>query len=567
MAVSKIAVMALVGILAVPILLGYALNLSEITETDYITNSDSVNVTPLLQNGIGYTYAHGDPYILNTNFHYRATSDDGRFLPNYSMTSSSTSMPGEIYKRTVQSTTYSLTMSSFNLYSAQFTYDWTGGNYVGANITYGSNQQLNVAYLKAVYYDFPTSTFYYTTYSGQTYGIIVNHVNNATAIAYYTVGTPTMEITEVYNMPGVTTTSIDLSAGYYFDRGTMLGPSGWSIDLPNYTRSFTMTIDLNSITDANYYVMISTIADSIRLVKTTTGSDITWKVTNGTGTSDIIDNIYYDPTRSDNTYQLTMAFDYTGATKTYPSTQYEYKSNIKLSYIGSWPQIFGIANSYNDYEHENVYWTGNQNLYVDYVTIGSTYLNVLDVTKTPKIRMDDAYFRAFEYPIIESKVYDPSQFKDNPSTTIKDITLYGKSISFGGNTYIVDKTGNITMGLHKVPVNNLVLKSVPVAVGYENRIGDTVVSVTADPSTITFDGKWSASIETTSQTATTYTKTEWIPGEFAWDGMDTNFLIVGLITCLGVFVALGIYVRKSGKGMIPLLIVCGCCAGLFFCMI
>jgi hypothetical protein len=49
--------------------------------------------------------------------------------------------------------------------------------------------------------------------------------------------------------------------------------------------------------------------------------------------------------------------------------------------------------------------------------------------------------------------------------------------------------------------------------------------------------------------------------------MDDNFLIVGLITCLGVFIGLGIYARKTGKGVIPLLIVCGGAAALFICMI
>ena len=183
------------------------------------------------------------------------------------------------------------------------------------------------------------------------------------------------------------------------------------------------------------------------------------------------------------------------------------------------------------------------------------------------MRLDSAYYRAFEYDIIKDRTYSPAELKSNPTTTMKNITYYGASIEFGGNSYTVGADGNIMLGTHKTSLNGITFDSVPVPVGYENRINGTVISVTSEPSTIKFNGDWSASIETTAQTATTYTKTEWNAGQFAWDGIDTNFLIVGLITCLGVFVALGIYVRKSGKGMIPLLIVCGCCAGLFFCMI
>ena len=125
------------------------------------------------------------------------------------------------------------------------------------------------------------------------------------------------------------------------------------------------------------------------------------------------------------------------------------------------------------------------------------------------------------------------------------------------------------VGTHQIPVKGLVMSSIPNGAGtYDNKIGNTIVSTTATPSTITFNGVWSASISTQSMESYTYTKTEWIAGEFAWDGMDQNFLIVGLITCLGAFVALGIYARRTRSGgIIPLMIVTGCAAAVFFIMI
>jgi hypothetical protein len=103
---------------------------------------------------------------------------------------------------------------------------------------------------------------------------------------------------------------------------------------------------------------------------------------------------------------------------------------------------------------------------------------------------------------------------------------------------------------------------------YDNMIGGTIISTSATPSTITFNGTWSGSITTQSMESFTYTKPEWNAGSFAWDGMDQNFLIVGLVTCLGVFVALGIYAKKRGSGgIIPLMIAVGCAAMVFYIML
>jgi hypothetical protein len=182
-------------------------------------------------------------------------------------------------------------------------------------------------------------------------------------------------------------------------------------------------------------------------------------------------------------------------------------------------------------------------------------------------RVDAAEFKAFEYPIIEDMTYSPAAFKTNPSTTINDPVSYGPSFEFGGNTYNVKK-GNITMGNHDIPVKGLVLSSVPNPEGgYDNKIGNTVISTTAAPSAITFNGKWSASITTTAQEEYEVTKTEWKAGSFAWDGMDQNFLMVGLLASLGAFIALGIYARRSRATIWPLLIVCGGAALLFFVML
>ena len=183
------------------------------------------------------------------------------------------------------------------------------------------------------------------------------------------------------------------------------------------------------------------------------------------------------------------------------------------------------------------------------------------------MRIDSAEYRGFESPVIENVTYTPASFRTNPSTTIENIYTYGTSIVFGSTTYTV-KDKCISIGTHKIPLNGIVFDSVPNELGTYDRINGDVVSTSANPATIRFNGQWSASVSTLAQDQVTYTKTEWTPGHFGWDGVDQNFLIVGLLTCLGVFIALGIYARKRGTGgIIPLMIVTGCAAAVFFIML
>ena len=85
--VSKVAVIALVLIVACPILLGYGMNLQEVTETDYKASGESTNYTPLLQNGSGYTYTHGEVYQMNTRAGWGSYADSNS-LPIYNTISS-----------------------------------------------------------------------------------------------------------------------------------------------------------------------------------------------------------------------------------------------------------------------------------------------------------------------------------------------------------------------------------------------------------------------------------------------------------------------------------------------
>jgi len=54
--VSKVAVIALVAIIAVPILLGFGMNFNLVNESRYVDSDQKTNVTDLLNTSTAYSY-------------------------------------------------------------------------------------------------------------------------------------------------------------------------------------------------------------------------------------------------------------------------------------------------------------------------------------------------------------------------------------------------------------------------------------------------------------------------------------------------------------------------------
>ena len=538
--VSKVAVIALVAIVACPILLGYALNLTEVTETDYRLSDDVLNVTPLLQDGYEYSYAAANVMDLNTRFYQaRAPAD-----PDY-VRMTATKTPIQLTKKTTVDVAPLL--SDFSHYYCAFDYNPANG-YVTLNITWNDDSTSNVIGFHSAYWIAEDHVLYITkyNYSGGSWSdaTVFGIFDNVKKIAFTRgSGYSGQELCYYYWNPGHPGTYVDIAAGFYLNKYNDAISTGWTAaELPDWANNLLVSVDLGSITANSYSFKVKT-GDAYNpfyylFEKTTVSGIVHWKVKvsnseNGTYTE--LTELYYDQSKSSNTYQIFIDLNST-----------------TFRYVGDWPTIMGAANSYWEYKYE--FGT----------TLLETYFNVGGLS--PVLRIDAADYRAYKFPIIKDETYDPSQFRSNPATTIGSPSIYGSSITFGGNTYTVSK-GNITLGSHQIPVKGLVFSSVPVAGGYENRIGNTVVSTTVTPSTITFNGKWSANITTVSMESYTYTKTDWTPGEFGWNGIDQNFLMVGLLTSLGVFIALGIYIRKTKANLWPLLIVCGGAAMLFFCML
>ena len=559
--VKKIAVIALVAIVACPILLGYAMNLDQTTVTDYKQSDDSVNISPLLWSGTNYTYAHADVYQLNMQTNW----NNGReMIPVYNFVSTNVTsyhLTAGLYQN--QSWTNATQSVVFDYFYQQFDYDLNVSTHsatVYGSVGGGPISNLGtIPDIHSFYYEKDAKRFTYERYLTPTtlgFGagnaelshIVLNSSGGSCNVyqAYYNVGN----------------TYADLSAGYYYT-----GNYDNYNSFPDHTRNILVTINLDSITAANYRTTMTFGGyHDYYLDKTTSGGDVTWTVTDVSDPTDTF-TLFYDSSRNDNTYQVYADIVQTGQHTSGGDVYADYASHREFRYIGGWPTLIGEANTYMTYS-DDVTFSENVNNGMVYMSkLGFRDLSSY-TGRSPTIRIDDAVFGAFTYQVMQDRSFSPSAYRSNPATTITDINQYGTSITFGGDTYTVSN-GKITLGSKQVPVKDLVFNSVPTdGAQYENRIGNTVISTTAAPSDISFNGSWSASISITSMEPYTHTRTEWKAGEFGWDGIDQNFLMTGLLTCLGTFIALGIYARKTGSGgIIPLMIVTGGAAMVFFVLL
>lgn len=555
--VSKIAVTALVLIIATPILLGYAFNLTEVTETGYKANDDSVNVTPLLKSGERYTSAAADLYSINTDFVWSA-GNEAHIKPIYTTKVDKSSLPMERFDF-VAGDYYSSAFKFSNYHYFYYQNNMDGSGSITFNLLNAADNSVLASYPQIYTWDWDLQrgTVQFTDTSLNRSEITITNPQDRGFQFVPVGGYSSTGYAERLSISG-TSRSVDFSSGYYFtNTRTMI-----KVGLPEKTKSMLMTINLNSITASTYSfdLRFDNTDVYVTLNKTTVGGVVKWSVKDYYSGNTIIDNLYYDPMNSDNTYQLYYYTDNIYLNSN--DNLYHGDSHLEFRYVGSWPTLIGAANSYLTYNYDK-----ESSSAYKFDRVGLLIGKYSTLTRTPTIRMDQAIFSAFTYEVMEDVNYSPSDFRSNPCTTINNPQIYGTSLTFGGNTYVISD-GKISLSGHEIPVKGLVLSSIPNDLGtYDNKIGNTVISTTAQPSSISFNGQWSASISTQSMESYTYTKTEWNAGSFAWDGIDQNFLMVGLITCLGAFIALGIYIRKTGKGLMPLLIVCGCAAGLFFCMI
>lgn len=510
--VNKLAVAALVLIIATPILLGYAMNVETTTETTYKADKQSIDVTMLLKDSENYQYITSDPYTMNAMIF-----SDYKFPVYQSFTSTSTSlyMKQFVYKSGDTPAPFDPRDTEwyhfeYNANDMNIVITGTGGNLVPINSVTDVYYTKDGDNLKVTYNNGQTHTYHGVIY------VSYNAVSSGIAVVHYAL-TAWDSYTKVSNANAY----INLIGGYKFNNDI-------SYNLPSLSNMIVMSLDLYTGENGAFGLTFGSPAQlGINFTKYVDHWDI--RVNNGSGPlTKIFELPIYNADNS--VYQMTIT-----------------NNQLRFDYVSKWYlPSFGVANSYAT-------WTYDINI-DDFQAI--TYHPENATTISPTLRLDVAMVRSLTYTTIEDATFDPTTIKPtNPATTVSKISRYGSSITFGGHTYTVsDKS--ITVGTHQIPIDGLVFNSIPNGGNYDNRIGETVISTTATPSDITFNGKWLATIDVDSQSATTRNVTNWIAGGFAFDGIDQDFLFIGLAACLATFVGLGLYAHRTGKNTLPLMVVC-----------
>ena len=542
--VSKIAVIALVAVVAVPILLGYGLNIETTDEPIWVTDGKPINASNYLIDTFDSqksSWTSADIYQMNSNVFEKDAMIDT--YPVYESTTTADSPIKLNQSYETWTTSFTISNTDYSLSEMLVKGGYNTSNYIDVTLDYGNGTTETFTHVKEFRWQWngtrnDVSIYYYSP--GNIGNKIERFVVSPPAIVCTAAVTGTVN-GWIWNVDTVgTNANIDVTKGYRLntDVSQVPNPSALtSITYATQARSFLMTFDLNTITANNYLLDILT-HDHLYLKKTVTDGVVDWSFKCGQSTADWT-QLYYNSASSSNTYQLYL----------------DGSHGVEMRYTGVWSDVIGPAEPLITYPFSYPVDNGD--------TIGSV---IGVIGHTPVMRIDQAILSAYKFNVMEDAVYDPAAFRTNPSTIVTNLVYTGDSLTFGGITYPVTK-GNITLGQHSVSINNMVFSSVPVANGYENTINGAVVSVTAEPSTITFTGQWRMDVNTYAQKQDIRSVTKWEPGKFAWDGVDTNFKMAGLLSSLGAFIALAIYGRRSGAKVLPLLLVCGGAAFMFILMI
>lgn len=185
-----------------------------------------------------------------------------------------------------------------------------------------------------------------------------------------------------------------------------------------------------------------------------------------------------------------------------------------------------------------------------------------------KFRVDSTEIYAGTYPVTENIAVDTSdKFGGGAMPYLMQFTsigVYGDALQIAGNSYPVTD-GSITVNGTTYRLLNLKISVVP---GDGNFIvslnGSEEITATSYPS-VYFSGVWSLTVIL--WTVETYTDTglEWVAGSWAfWDDFDV-LPLVGILSAVGVFIALAMCRPFSAGKIVMLAIICGC--GILFYMV
>lgn len=530
---TKIAVLALVLVVAVPILVGYGTAFQDV-EKDGWDAGETTNITEPMNNSIEWVYVVANSYDANS----RVITDlnDNRMFPLYEKVSASPQTSIRL-SQTELSAGSTFTLSSTDIGTLYFVFededndDFPDYDYQKIRISYRDgdvitnttlNDVLSMSFDNGRVFGYQEIDYALTPYS---YSDVISIIPDWDDV-----------IIQSYS----STSFADPSQGWRIDQPLLesMGPAlTWS--MPDLKSDYLLlTIDFAGLKAVNEY---TTVGGSVRPIGNVNVSALEWSVStdsltiNGTpvpaffGSDGALDG--------HNVWQLQMTLD-----------------GYTMNYIKTWPSAYGPAPSY--YTLEVPY---SQTL---------SEINSVSLPDGCRFRMDTVNYRSYSYPVIRDLDWDPQTLLKDPAAsfryTFSRTDISGASIGWGGQTYDVTN-GAITVGRNTIKLADLRLDSVWLNGERTNMINGQTVG-TGDTELV-LSGMWSASIEQAPLEHKTWTESEWQAGEWAFNGIGSDFAIVGLLTCGAVFVGLGMYGRRSGAKVGMLMLITGCAAFIFLAMI
>lgn len=218
---------------------------------------------------------------------------------------------------------------------------------------------------------------------------------------------------------------------------------------------------------------------------------------------------------------------------------------ITVSGIGAWPSMGAAPILLNSI---NLSGTGD--------FFNKVKISIPDGIAATSFRVNASDVLAGYFPSTKDYTLSMADLFPNKSYSLKlnAIGIYGGSITIGSTSYQVDN-GRINVGGSLVPLKGAVIRSIDAGGVYENTINGRALADTSESAAITFGGEWSLTVTGDTLKETTHTKTEWSPGEFAFDKKD--FAAVGMLVAGACLVGLGMIGQRSGLKIGVLLLICG----------
>lgn len=233
---------------------------------------------------------------------------------------------------------------------------------------------------------------------------------------------------------------------------------------------------------------------------------------------------------------------------------------IEISVIDSWPAMHSEPTVYRSVSVDRQYRS-------EIFAINADVQDYNDTYDRYSFRVDSADVFAGSYPATEDATLDISKlFAGNVPymLDLKSIGIYGNSISIGPVDYPVTD-GSITVDGKSYRLLDLKISVTPGDGDYIVSFNGTDVSRSVSFPLVTFGGVWSLSVIGWLIEPITTMSFDWIPGK--WSFWDSNAVpIVGIITAIGIFIALALCRPFSGSKILMLTLICGG-AGIIFLLI